>query len=104
MDVSDLVESKYLTSTDVKNSITKTVTIIGEGSNTDGVNQKGEKYKRVVLPVQIDGKNKEWIPNRNALQKLTLKFASKDTKEWIGKPIRVTTILLQGGKEGITLE
>jgi len=103
MDVSSLVESKWLTANDVRTSQSKTLVVISAGVLEDAVSIKGEKYKTLILPVEIDNKKKDWKLNRSSLKKFVEKHG-KDTGLWVGKPIKVTTILLQGGKEGITLE
>ena len=102
MDITEIVQSKWLTAQDVKESSTKTVVLLGEGNCEEVVSTKGEKYKALVIPVQLDGvKMKDWRVNRASLKKLREKFNSFDTKSWIGKPIVLTTMLMQGGKEGI---
>lgn len=102
MDVTDMVQSKWLTAQDVKESPTKTVVIIGAGSQEEVVSTKGEKYKALVLPVQIDGRNKDWRVNRNSLKKLSSIFTVK-TESWVGQKVLLTTMLMQGGKEGIVV-
>lgn len=102
MDVNELVQSKWLTAQDIKESTTKTVVILTEGNVEDVTSTKGEKYKALVLQVQLDGtKLKDWRVNRTSLKKLKEKFANTDTKTWIGKPVVLTTMLMQGGREGI---
>jgi len=103
MDVSDLVESKWLTANDVRTSNSKTLVVVSAGVLEDAISMKGDKYKTLVLPVELDGKKKDWKLNRSSLKKFVERHG-KDTSAWVGKPIKVTTILLQGGKEGITLE
>ena len=100
MDVSDLVQSKWLTAQDVKESSTKTVVIIGVGNKQEETSTKGEKYTALVLPVQLDAKTKDWRVNRASLKKL-IQMLGVETSGWVGKPVVLTTILMQGGKEGI---
>ena len=102
MDVNELVQSKWLTAQDVKESPSKTVVLLTEGNLEEATSTKGEKYKALVAQVQLDGsKVKDWRINRTSLKKLVAKFGSNDTKLWIGKPIVLTTMLMQGGREGI---
>lgn len=102
MDVNELVQSKWLTAQDVKESSTKTIVILSEGNVEDATSTKGEKYKALVVQVQLEGKLvKDWRVNRTSLKKLKEKFGSSDTKTWIAKPILLTTMLMQGGREGI---
>ena len=100
MDVNELVQSKWLTAQNVKESPTKTVVILGAGSQEEVVSSKGEKYKALVLPVQLDALSKDWRVNRTSIRKLVDKLGSK-TEFWVGKPVVLTTMLMQGGKEGI---
>ena len=106
MDVSELVQSKWLTAQDVKDNQVKngvaTIVVIGVGEQQEAVSTKGEKYKALVLPVQIDAKTKDWKVNRNSLKKLVSKLGA-DTASWVGQKVVLTTMLMQGGKEGITV-
>lgn len=100
MDVSELVQSKWLTAQNVKESPSKTVVIIGQGLQEEVTNNKGEKYKALILPVQIDGLSKEWRVNRSSLKKLISLFGVR-TESWVGQKVVLTTMLMQGGKEGV---
>ena len=100
MDAFELVQSKWLTAQDIKESPTKTVVILSAGVLEEKVSTKGEKYKALVVPVQIDGKNKDWRINFTSIRKL-VQVLGKETNLWVGKPILLTTMLMQGGKEGI---
>lgn len=100
MDVTELVQSKWLTAQNVKESQSKTVVILGQGTQEEVLSSKGEKYKALVLPVQLDTLSKDWRVNRQSLKKLVEKLGSK-TEAWVGKQVQLTTMLMQGGKEGI---
>ena len=100
VDVSELVQSKWLTAQDVKDSNTKTVVIVGVGDVKEETSSKGEKYKALIVPVQIDGKMKDWKLNRSSLKRLLISLG-KDTSLWVGQKVLLTTMLMQGGKEGI---
>lgn len=102
MDISDEVESKYLASQDIKTSQTKTIVLLNEGTKTEAKDSKGQTYISTEFNVQLDGqKIKVWRPSKHAKKILVKKFASSDTKLWVGKPIVCTTMLMQGGKEGV---
>ena len=100
MDVNELVQGKWLSAQDVKTSPTKTVVILSAGELVDKTSLKGEKYKALVVSAQIDGKTKDWRINYTTIRKLVEKYGT-ETNAWIGKPILLTTMYLQGGKEGI---
>ena len=100
MDVTDLVQSVWLTAQEVNNSPSKIATILSEGVREEVSDSKGVKYQAVKLVVELDKVQKEWRPNKYALKKLAERFGS-ETKGWVGKQIALTTMLMQGGKLGI---
>jgi hypothetical protein len=101
MDVTDLVQSVWLTAQEVNNSPSKIATILSEGVREEvSSDSKGVKYQAVRLVVEFDRVQKEWRPNRYALKKLAERFGA-ETKGWVGKQIALTTMLMQGGKLGI---
>ena len=100
MDVSSLVQSMWLTSTDVKNSPTKIVTILNTGEEEEVLTKAGEKYKAIKLLVSLDKVEKQWRLNKYSLRKMVERFGP-ETSGWLGKSISVTTMLMQGGKEGV---
>lgn len=101
MDITDLVQSQWLTSTDVKNSPTKIVTIVSAGTREEATNTKGEKYKAFQIQVELDKVQKIWRVNKFSLKKLADRFGT-DTSSWLGKQVAVTNMLMQNGKEGIS--
>jgi len=102
MDVSGLVQSQWLTARDIDNSPTKIVTILDNGKFTEEVATDGRKYQALVLKVQLDTYTKDWKPNRFTLKKLVEAFG-KDTQTWTGKQLKVSTMLMQGGRMGVVL-
>ena len=100
MDVTELVQSKWLTAQNVKESPTKTVVILSQGTQEEVISTKGENYKALVVQVQLDGLMKDWRVNRSSLKKLVEKLGSK-TELWVGQRVLLTTMLMQGGKEGV---
>lgn len=102
MDVLELVQSKWLTAQNVKESPTKTVVILSQGTQEEVVSTKGEKYKALVLQVQLDTVMKDWRVNRTSLRKLVEKLGSK-TELWVGQRVLLSTMLMQGGKEGVVV-
>lgn len=100
MDVTELVQSKWLTAQNVIDSPTKTVVILSQGTQEEVISTKGEKYKALVVQVQLDGLMKDWRLNRASLKKLVEKLGSK-TEVWVGQRVVLKTMLMQGGKEGV---
>jgi hypothetical protein len=100
MDVKDIVQNSWLTAQDVKNSPTKIATILDAGKVEEAVDQKGLKYKALVLTVELDKNSKTWKLNRYSARKLAEKFGT-ETSFWVGKQVALTTMLMQGGKEGV---
>lgn len=87
---SKALESEFLTVKFAEESLTKEFVVLGEGSyeQTD----YGEKLR---VPVEIDGKQKIWTPNKDSVKNCR-RVWGLDTKEWIGKRARVHIISVQG--------
>lgn len=100
MDITNMVQSQWLTAQEVKNSPTKIVTIVDQGKLEDAKSLKGETYQALVLRVDLDKKEKQWKLSRSAARKLAEKYGN-ETSAWLGKQVALTTMLMQGGKEGI---
>ena len=94
VDSSPACESKYLDTDTVRNSPTKRLIILDEGQFKEQ-DFEGEKYNALVLNVEIDGKRKEWKPNRDSASNLKSGLGA-DTKGWVGKPILVQVIKVRG--------
>lgn len=101
MDVTDLVTSQWLTADDVRTSQSKIAIILDGGKISNEISLKGEAYKALILPIELDRVSKFWKLNKHSLKKLTQSFGNNDTSTWVGKQIKLTTMLMQGGKEGI---
>jgi hypothetical protein len=100
MDVKELVQSKFLTAQNVKESPTKIATILDQGKEEIVTTTKGESYKAISILVELDKVQKEWRLNRHSLRKISAAFGT-ETSQWVGKQIALTTMLMQGGKEGV---
>lgn len=100
MDISSLVQNQWLTSTEVRNSPTKIATIVDTGKFEEKTDTKGQKYKALVLTVDLDKVQKLWTLNKYSAKKLAEKFGN-ETNLWLGKQVSLTTMLMQGGKEGV---
>ena len=78
-----LCGDRFLNKYDLALSKSKRVVVIGEGYNDTS------KYGEVlILPVELDAKEKEYIPNKNTRFNLILAWG-KDTKGWVGKVIEL---------------
>ena len=100
MDVKELVQSKFLTAQFVKDSPTKIATILDQGKEEVVTTTKGETYKAISILVDVDKVQKEWRLSRHALRKISMAFGT-ETSQWVGKQLALTTMLMQGGKEGV---
>lgn len=87
-------ESKYLNVDIVKESKSKKVVFLGEGSY-----EYTDYGRRLTLPVEIDGQKKEWRPNRDTVKALSAAWGD-DTAAWIGKIASIQPITIRG-KESI---
>lgn len=90
VDATQATESSYITADLVKNSPTKTLVILGEGEY-----RKTDYGDKLVLPVEIDGKKKEWSINKDSGMNMLDKFG-KDTKAWLGKKIELKIMRVLG--------
>lgn len=93
VDTSEAMESKYLTADVVKNSLTKKCVVIDGGSYEDATFE-GETSRRLTISVEIDGKKKQWRPNRDTVA--NLQPYGRDSNQWVGKTVRLQTIRVQG--------
>lgn len=100
MDVANLIQGQFLTANEVKNSPTKIATIVSVGELVEAENTAKEKYKAFQIQIELDGQQKVWRLNKYSLRKLAERFGT-ETSAWLGKQVALTTILTQGGKEGV---
>ena len=100
MDITELVQGQFLTATDVKNSPTKIATIVSAGSIEEAKDVKGQVYKALQIHIELDRQQRVWRMNKYSLRRLAERFGT-DTKDWLGKQVALTTMLTQGGKEGV---
>ena len=89
----EALESKYVNAELVKTSQSKKLVILGEGSYED-VTYEGETSRRLTLPVQIDGKDKIWRPNKDSV--VNLNTFGDNTAQWVGKVVIVSVIRARG--------
>lgn len=89
VDISEALESEYLSVDYVKNSPTKKLIIVDPGSYQDT-----DYGRRLTLKVNIDGKIKIWRPNRDTIEALS--SFGKDTINWLSKLIKLTVEKRQG--------
>lgn len=95
MDTKKYTQSQYLAVQEVKDSKSKVLTVVSEGSEQPDDNNK-LKYCCVV---EIDGQNRQYRPNRTTLQAMQ-KVWGFDSCQWVGKRMSLTTAML-GSKEAI---
>ena len=82
VDITQALESQFVTIDLVMNSQTKKMVVIDSGRY-----EKGEFGERLSLGVNIDGKEKIWRPNQESVKNLSV--FGYDTNQWIGKVIIV---------------
>lgn len=97
MDVTKLLESEFIGVQFIKDSPTKKGIILSAGTQEPS---KDGKYMSLQVLIEIDGKRKNWKMNKTSLINLA-KAWSSNTDSWVGKQVFFTTMLMQGGKEGI---
>lgn len=89
MDISEALEGEYLNVKMVQESPSKKCVIIGAGQWTDT-----EFGRRITLPVQIDGKQKTWRPNRMSLENMSV--LGMDTLRWLGVTVDLVVLFVKG--------
>ena len=90
-DTTEALESQYVNADMVNSSESKTLVVTGEGTYED------TKFgRKLTLPVEIDSKQKMWNPNKDSIANLNSAFGTKDTKEWVGKPIDLKVVRVMG--------
>lgn len=85
------MESKYINADLVRDSPTKRLVIIGEGEFVEG-----DYGAKLELPVQIDGKDKIWSPNKDSSKNLAAECDSRDSKDWVGSIVKLQIVKVQG--------
>lgn len=94
VDVTEAMESQYLTADLVKESPTKKIAFVEEGGYEE-VTFNNETSSRLTLSVEIDGKRKLYRPNRDSVSNISASFG-KDSKEWVGKAASLQIVRIQG--------
>ena len=94
VDSTEAMESSFLTVQIVKDSTTKKLVVLDQGSYETTENNE----RRLSIVVNIDGKKKKWRPNKETVQ--NLQVLGKDTVNWVGKVINLQ-IQMRGGKEAV---
>ena len=91
MDVTEAMESQYVTVELVKHSNSRVALITSEGEF-----EEAERGRRLTLTVDIDGKHKFWLPNPTSVKSLVELFGSKESLNWIGKKVLLDTLRISG--------
>ena len=97
----EALESRYLTAELVKNSPTKRLVVIAEGGYEE-VTYDNETTRRLTLPVEIDGKEKLWRPNRDSISNMKEVFGA-DTRSWVRCTAKLQIIKMQGKESVIAI-
>jgi hypothetical protein len=88
VDVTQAMESSFLTVDLVRDSPTKKCIIITEGEYVDAEYQ-GKKYTKFELEIEIDKKIKKWSPNKDTVKNISEEYG-KNSKLWVGKLIKLS--------------
>lgn len=96
VDVSDMLESEYVTKEFIKNSVSKKAVMLSAGVLSD--NDYGKKQLTVLI--EIDGRQKKYTPNRLSLRRMAEKWGN-NSQAWIGKPFTLAVEQIDG-REMIT--
>lgn len=101
VDSTAAAEGEYITAKLIEASPSKRMVVIDEGAWKDST-YEGRTRKRLTVKVQIDGKTKDWSPNKDSAANLNRAFGA-DTKNWIGKPL-ICNVVTQSGKDIVNVQ
>lgn len=101
VDATEATESEFITAELINNSKTKVIVPTGAGEFKEK-EFNGVKSVRLQIPVQIDGKNKTFCPNKDSAKNLIRAFGS-ETLDWVGQKIKCKVTTLQG-KDAVMVE
>ena len=93
VDISEALEGEFVNVECVKNSPTKTAIVLDGGDYEEEVFD-GMKQKKLTIQIELDGKIKKYRPNRDSIKNLSV--YGRDTKEWVGKKIRLAVLTING--------
>lgn len=85
----EALESNFVTTELVKFSPSKKLVILDEGRYDET-----DFGRRLTLSVEIDGKKKQWRPNKDSIK--NLQAFGLDTKNWLGKSVRLQNAFFKG--------
>jgi len=88
VNITQAMESAYLTVDTVRESPTRKCVILTEGEYKDA-EFKGKTYEKFELVVEIDGRKKLWAPNKDSLKNIS-EYHGKESALWIGKIIKLS--------------
>lgn len=94
VNVTEAMESEYLTADVVKNSLSKRITIL-DGGKYEEATFDGKTRERLTIRVGIDGKTKIWRPNRDSVKNLSSIYG-KDSEDWKDKQALLQIMSIQG--------
>ena len=94
VDITEALESDYLTADLVNNLKERVGTIVSDGKYED-VEYNNIKSRRLTLQVDVNGRQKIWRPNRDSIKNLSGAFG-RDTKLWMGKKIAFNVVSMMG--------
>lgn len=94
VDVTEAMESQYLTADLVKESESKTIVII-DGGKYEDVTYDGVTSKRLSINVELDMKAKIWRPNKDSVSNLAEAYG-KDSDKWVGKQAKLSVVKIHG--------
>ena len=96
MDVTEFVESEYLTVDMVDKSILKKAVVLSSGNKETSVFDNKERT-RLVLDVGFDTKFKKYSPNKDSLKNIISAWGS-ESENWKNKLLILNTYVVKGKK------
>lgn len=94
MDTSKYAESSFVDVDLIRSSPSKKAVVISEGENK-AAEYNGEKYEKLELDVEVDGRLKKYSPNRDSVKNLNGAWGT-DSKLWVGKVMLLSITKVRG--------
>jgi hypothetical protein len=111
MKASDYIVGEFINAEFVKHQEDdkRTGVIIGKPTSQEFENERdvnGTKQKvkteKLVIPIEINGKQKKYVPNKNATRSL-IDSLGDETDNWVGSKLTFSTAIVSGSAPAVVV-
>ena len=99
VNANEFIESEFINVEFVKSAKSKVAIIIGkpEAKEFDQKSDDGKSTKKVklVIPVEINGKTKKYVPNKDSIRNMIAEW-DDDTDKYVGKALKLKVTSMAG--------